>query len=166
MQSEYREPRLFIGGEWLAAGARDTLPVVNPATEETLGVVPVATPADLDRAIECAGVGFKVWRQTSALERARVLRRAADLLRERLESNSTTLTLEQGKPLGEARTEWSAAADFFDWYADEGRRAYGRVIPSRTPGTEVTVLKEPLGPVAAFSPWNLPASQAADFTIF
>jgi succinate-semialdehyde dehydrogenase / glutarate-semialdehyde dehydrogenase len=161
MSHHYGDLRLFIGGEWIAAGTRDTLPVINPASEETLAALPVATSADLDRAIECASAGFKVWRRISAYDRAAVLRRAAGFLRERLHSDAVLMTLEQGKPLSEARTELSAAADFFDWYAEEGRRAYGRIIPGRVPGPEVVALTEPVGPVAAFSPWNFPASQPA-----
>ncbi|MDO9218072.1 MAG: NAD-dependent succinate-semialdehyde dehydrogenase, partial [Lacisediminimonas sp.] len=111
----------------------------------------------LERAIESTKKGFKVWKNTSAYERAKILRKAAGLLRERSEAIATTLTMEQGKPLFEARYEVGSAADYFEWFAEEGRRSYGRVVPSRSTAVQQLVKKEPIGPVAAFSPWNFPA---------
>lgn len=141
----------------MATEDRDTSPVVNPATGEVIGHVPHARMADLERAIESTQRGFKVWKNTSAFERAKVLRKTASLLRERLELIVTKLTMEQGKPLFEARYEVGSAADYFEWFAEEGRRNYGRVIPSRNLAVQQLVKKEPIGPVAAFSPWNFPA---------
>ena len=154
----YDAPLLFIDGCWLPVDGRDTSPVINPATEEALGRLPHASPADLDRALEAARRGYALWRKTSAYDRARLLRRAAELVRERVEHIATLLTLEEGKVLAEARLEVLAAADNIDWCAEEGRRSYGRVIPPRADGSRYLVLREPIGPVAAFSPWNFPAT--------
>ncbi len=115
--------------------------------------------ADLDAALAAAKAGFAIWRDISAFERAKVLRRAGDLLRERLDRVASLMTREQGKPLAEARLEVLAAADTLDWFAEESRRAYGRVVPARAPNITNLVLKEPVGPVAAFSPWNFPLNQ-------
>ena len=151
------EPALFIGGEWIRAQARESLPLVNPATLQEIGRVPVATVADLDAALDVAARTARQWRDTSAYERSVILRRAAGLIRERVEQIASTLTREQGKTIAEARGEVLGAADTFDWFAEEGRRAYGRVIPPRNKGERWLVVKEPVGPVAAFSPWNFPA---------
>lgn len=157
----YPALHLFIAGEWIGADARPGEPVINPATGETLGELPHATPADLDRAVAAAADGFKRWRATPVMERVAVLRRAAALIRERIETDAVTLTLEQGKPLAQAKVELSSSADWFEWYAEEARRNYGRIVPGRTPGATLRVAKEPVGVVAAFTPWNFPASQAA-----
>lgn len=157
MQSEvYPELRLFIAGEWRSAGVRDRLPVMNPATDEVLGELPVATRADLDDALAAAAAGFREWRAVPAFDRARILYRAADLLRERAKYLGHVTTLEQGKPLTDSVAEAMACADIFDWFAEEGRRAYGRIVPSRFPGVRNLVVKDPVGPVAAFTPWNFP----------
>jgi succinate-semialdehyde dehydrogenase/glutarate-semialdehyde dehydrogenase len=160
MSAQYPKLQLFIGGEWVSEG-RSTMPVVNPATEEVLGQLPLATTADLDRALEAAAKGFKSWRAVAPQERGKILKRAADLLRERSEQIATIATMEQGKPVGEMRIEVGMAANIFEWYAEEGRRAYGRVLPQRAPGVRMTVLKEPVGPVAAFAPWNFPLGNPA-----
>jgi succinate-semialdehyde dehydrogenase / glutarate-semialdehyde dehydrogenase len=161
MAEEYPPLRLLIAGEWIGADGRQTLPVVDPATGETVGALPMATAADLDRAIDAAAAAFRPWRDTPVMERYAVLRRAAALMRERLEENARRLTREQGKPLVQSRTELAASADYFDWYAEEARRAYGRLIPTR-PGTVLlAATREAVGPVAAFAPWNFPASQVA-----
>jgi succinate-semialdehyde dehydrogenase / glutarate-semialdehyde dehydrogenase len=124
-----------------------------------IGTAAHAGVSDLDEALDASVRGFRTWRAVSALERYKVLRRAADLLRERVEPISHVLTLEQGKPLAEAKAEILLSAEVLEWAGEEGRRAYGRVIPSRTPGVFQTVIKEPVGPVAAFTPWNFPMSQ-------
>lgn len=157
----YPPLRLFIAGEWIGASARETIPVIDPATEETLGALPMANSADLDRAVSAAAAGFRIWRKTSAFERSAILRQAARLIRERVEEDAVVMTLEQGKPLAQSRAELNSCADFFDWYAEEGRRVYGRQIPARAQDATLTVTREPVGPVAAFSPWNFPASQMA-----
>lgn len=153
----YDELFLFIEGEWINGAGRDNSPVFNPATGGVIGRVPHARPQDLDRALQSADCGFEVWRRTPAYDRAKVLRRAAALLRERAEAIARQLTLEQGKALHEAQYEVASAADYFEWFAEEGRRVYGRTVPSRRPEVYQRVHKEPIGPVAAFAPWNFPA---------
>lgn len=157
MSAQYSEICLLIDGEWISANERTSSPVINPATGEVIGQVPHATRQDMQRAIESSEKGFKVWRNTSAYERAKILRKAAALLRERSESIATKLTMEQGKPIFEARYELGSSADYFEWFAEEGRRVYGRVVPSRSTAVQQLVKKEPIGPVAAFAPWNFPA---------
>ncbi|GAB7106041.1 NAD-dependent succinate-semialdehyde dehydrogenase [Streptomyces phaeofaciens JCM 4814] len=152
----YPAVRLHIAGEWCQGGTGRTAPIVNPATEEVIGEVPLATPADLDRALDAAAAGFEVWRATPVAERTAILHAAAGLLTERAAEVGRIMTLEQGKPLGEATAEARRVADTLRWHADDARRAYGRVIPS-APGTLLTVRREPVGPVAAFVPWNFPA---------
>ncbi|MGP1275631.1 MAG: aldehyde dehydrogenase family protein, partial [Caulobacterales bacterium] len=155
---EYPAPSLFIAGKWRGASDGNTIPVLNPATGETIADLPVATQADLDEALAAARAGFEVWRKTSAYDRAKVLRAAAALMRERARHIGAVTTTEQGKLLSESSAEAAACADIFDWYAEEARRAYGRIVPSKHPGVRHMVLKEPIGPVAAFSPWNFPTT--------
>ncbi|MEJ0071613.1 MAG: NAD-dependent succinate-semialdehyde dehydrogenase [Pseudomonadota bacterium] len=155
----YPNTSLFIDGAWSAAKAGRTIPVVNPASGEVIGTVAHAERADLDRALEAADKGFRSWRKVSAFDRSKVMRKAADLLRERADKIAPLLTLEQGKPQPEAKMEVLAAADVIDWFAEEARRAYGRVIPARAEGVYQLVIKEPVGPVAAFTPWNFPINQ-------
>jgi succinate-semialdehyde dehydrogenase / glutarate-semialdehyde dehydrogenase len=157
----YPELSLLIDGEWLPAGARRTVPVLNPATGETLGELPLATSADLDRALAAAQRAWPVWRATPPQERGRILRQAATLLRERREEIARIATLEEGKSIHETRIELTISAEIFEWYAEEGRRAYGRVLPQRTPGVRLTVVREPVGPVAGFAPWNFPLGNPA-----
>jgi succinate-semialdehyde dehydrogenase/glutarate-semialdehyde dehydrogenase len=155
----YPEVSLYIDGRWENAG-RETEPVLNPATGEAIGAVPHATRSDLDAALEAAAKGFQTWRKVSAYDRYKIMRKAADILRGRVDEIARIMTLEQGKPLIEAKGETAAAADVIDWFAEEGRRAYGRVIPARMEGVYQLVIKEPVGPVAAFTPWNFPINQA------
>ena len=133
--------------------------MLNPATEEAIGTVAHADSADLDEALEAAAKGFKVWRKVSPFDRCKIMRKAAEIMRERDDEIAPLLTMEQGKPLAEAKMEAMAAADVIDWFAEEGRRAYGRVIPARGAGVYQIVIKEPVGPVAAFTPWNFPINQ-------
>ena len=156
----YPNVLLHIGGEWTKAASGRTLDVVNPATEEVIGTAAHAGREDLDRALAAAEAGFAAWRRVSAHERAKLIRRAADLLRERAADIARIMTIEQGKPLAEARGETMAAADVIDWFAEEARRTYGRVIPARGEGIYQLVVKEPVGIVAAFTPWNFPINQA------
>ena len=158
MSSDRPDFSLFVAGEWLGRAGRDTIPVIDPGNEQVLGELPVATTADLDRAVESASKAFGAWRQQPAVARGAILRKAAALMRERQENSARLLSLEQGKPLAEARLELAAAADILEWAATECLRAYGRVIPARFPDSRQTVLKEPVGLVAAFSPWNFPAA--------
>lgn len=153
---QYPAPRLFIAGEWRGIEGRDTIPVVNPATEDVIAQLPVATIADLDEALEAAGKAFAQWRATSAYDRAAILHRAAQLMRERAVYIGHVSTVEQGKVLAESTAEAAASGDIFDWFAEEARRAYGRIVPSKQPGVRHNVLKEAIGPVAAFTPWNFP----------
>src|SRR3954453_17025679 len=155
----YSDVSLFIDGSWGPAAGGRTIAVVNPATGDKIGTVPHAATSDLDRALEAADKGFKTWRKVSAFDRSKVMRKAADLLRERSAAMSDLLTREQGKPLAEAKGEVLAGADVIDWFAEEARRAYGRVIPARAEGVYQLVIKEPVGPVAAFTPWNFPINQ-------
>ena len=153
---QYPEPKLFIGGEWLAAERRHRLPILNPANDEVIAELPVATTDDLDAALLAAKDAFPGWRATSAFDRAKILRKAADLMRERAAYIGHVSTLEQGKAIAESTAEAAASGDIFDWFGEEARRAYGRIIPSKHPGVRHNVFKEPIGPVAAFTPWNFP----------
>lgn len=155
---DYPAPTLFIAGVWRGASDGGTIPVVDPATGNTIADLPVATTADLDEALAAADAGFKQWRRVSAYDRAKILRSAAQLMRERAPLIGAISTREQGKLLAESTAEAFACADIFDWYAEEARRAYGRIIPSKHPGVRHLVTHEPIGPVAAFSPWNFPTT--------
>ena len=156
----YPDVSLFIDGGWAAAAAGRTLTVLNPATGDALGTLAHAERADLDRALAAAAKGFAVWRKISAYERSKIMRKAANLLRDRADDVARLMTQEQGKPLAEAKGETMAGADVIDWFAEEARRAYGRVIPARADGVYQLVIKEPVGVVAAFTPWNFPINQA------
>ncbi|HEY4863149.1 MAG TPA: NAD-dependent succinate-semialdehyde dehydrogenase [Xanthobacteraceae bacterium] len=153
----YTELGLFIGGKWTNGANRKSEPVINPANEKSLADLPHASKGDLDEAVEAAKKGFEVWRKTSAWDRGRVMRKAADLMRERAPNIAKILTQEQGKTIAEATGEVLAAADVIEWMGEEGKRAYGRIIPSRLPGTRQMVMQEPVGICAAFTPWNFPA---------
>ena len=161
LRTRYTELNLLIGGEWVTGGGREVLPVINPATEEVLGELPLATRADLDQALCAARDAYPAWRAMPPHERGRILKRAAALLRERADHIARIATMEEGKTLAEARIEAGMAAEIFEWYAEEGRRAYGRVLPQRASGVRMTVLKEPVGPVAGFAPWNFPLGNPA-----
>lgn len=152
----YTDLALYIAGEWKSGDGRKTEDVVNPATEKPLGQLPHAGASDLDQALAAAAKGFKVWRATSAYERAKVLRKAANLVRERAETIARIMTQEQGKIIAEARAEVLATADIIEWYAEEGRRAYGRIVPGRVKGVRQLVVQEPVGVCVAFTPWNFP----------
>src|SRR5215469_16692231 len=153
----YPSIELYIDGHWKK---RDGQPVLNPADESVLGTVSAATIADLDDAIAAAERGFRVWRKTSPAKRTQIILKAASLIRERVNEMAVAMTLEQGKPIEQARLEILRGCDIIEWDATEGLRLYGRVIPSE-PGMRHTVLRQPIGPVAAFSPWNFPMSSPA-----
>ncbi len=155
----YPNVQLFIDGKWRPAASGRTIPVLNPATEENVGTVAHADRSDLDEALAAAEKGFKAWRVVSPLERSKVMRKAAGLIRERADMIATLMTMEQGKVLAEARIETLSAADTTEWFAEEGRRTYGRLIPARVPGVYQMAIKDPVGPVAAFTPWNFPINQ-------
>ena len=156
----YPNTQLLIDGQWQDAADGRTLPVLNPATGAEIGRVAHAGIADLDRALAAAQKGFEAWRDVPAIERGRIMRRAAGLMRERADGIAAILTQENGKPLAEAKIETMAAADIIEWFADEGMRVYGRIVPSRNPAVRQLVIKDPVGPVAAFTPWNFPINQA------
>lgn len=152
----YPAVQFLINGVW-RDGEGHGEPVLNPATGAPLGDCPFATEAVLDEALAAAETAFRTWRKTIPVERARIMRKTADLIRERIEQIAPVLTLEQGKPLAESRIELTYAADIVEWYGEECKRAYGRIIPSRNPAVRQLVTHEPVGVVAAFSPWNFPA---------
>ncbi len=157
--NDYPTIQLYIDGHWRQGAGARSLPVHNPATGTVMGQVACAETLDLEEVAAAAERGFAVWKRISAFERYKTMRKAAQLLRERVEHVARLLTLEQGKPLAEARIEILAGADTIDWFAEEGRRAYGRVIPARQHDVYQLVVKEPVGPVAAFTPWNFPINQ-------
>ncbi|ESR27025.1 NAD-dependent succinate-semialdehyde dehydrogenase [Lutibaculum baratangense] len=159
MTHSYPETLLLIDGEWRPAASGKTIPVVNPATEEVIGKVAWAEKADLDAALEAVAKGFRVWSQTSAYERAKTMRKAAGLLRERADEIAAVMTLEQGKPVAEAMMETMAGADIIEWFAGEAQRVYGQIIAPRAGGVTQLAMKQPVGPVAAFTPWNFPINQ-------
>jgi succinate-semialdehyde dehydrogenase/glutarate-semialdehyde dehydrogenase len=153
----YHDLNLFIGGEWRAASGKATRNVTDPATEEALGTIAMATEGDVDAALAAAQSGFATWRRVGTWDRAALLRKAADLIRERVEMIATLMSLETGKPIAEARGETNAAADQFEWYAEETKRIYGQIIEGRTGDSRLSVIYQPVGVVAAFSAWNFPA---------
>jgi succinate-semialdehyde dehydrogenase/glutarate-semialdehyde dehydrogenase len=155
----YPDVQLLIDNVWRPASSGLRSPVHNPATGQQIGSFAHAGEVDIGLVLEASARGFEVWKKVSAFERCKLMRQAASLLRERVETIATLLTIEQGKPIVEARTETLACADLIDWFAEEGRRAYGRIIPPRGPAIRQSVTKEPVGPVAAFTPWNFPISQ-------
>lgn len=152
----YTSLGLFIDGRLHDAGDRDVQPVVNPATGDPIGELPLANEADLDEALDAAARGFETWRMTAPDTRAVTMRKAASLLRERASAIAGLLTAENGKPLGEAHWEVGFAADVLEWYAEEARRIYGRLLPTGDPAVRRTVSKQPVGVVAGFAPWNVP----------
>ncbi len=152
----YTDLALFIDGQWLNGKGRKGEDVINPATAKPLAYLPHASTADLDAALAAAAKGFAQWKATSAYDRSKLMRKAADLLRERCDHVSKVMVQEQGKAYPEARAEVLTSADIIDWYAEEGRRAYGRIVPGRQPGVRQLVTQEPVGVVAAFTPWNFP----------
>lgn len=152
----YRAPRLLIDGEWRRGQSGQVLTVTNPADGQPLDTLCLAAPRDLEDALAASARGFEAWRVVPAHERCARLERGVARMRERQEDIATLLTLEQGKPLAEARMECAMAADLVKWYAEEARRIHGRIIPARLPDSRMDVLKAPVGPVAAFSPWNFP----------
>ena len=156
----YPNTQLFIDGKWLDAADGKTLAVFNPATGKEIGRVAHASKVDLDKALAAAQKGFETWRDMTAAARSQVMRKAAGLMRERAEAIGRLITQEQGKPLAEGKGEAMAAADIIEWFAEEGFRIYGRIVPSRfNLATRQMVLKDPVGPVAAFTPWNFPINQ-------
>ncbi len=153
--TQYPALHMIIDGEKVSGGGRRTFDVVNPVTGETLAELPLAEAADLDRALEVAHRGFKIWRKSTSQERAAVLTGAARLMMERADDMARIATMEQGKPFHEAKIELMMNVGLFNFYAGECSRIYGRELV-RPEGTRSTVRWEPVGPVAAFAPWNFP----------
>lgn len=156
----YPDTSLFIDGTWQDAADGRTLAVQNPATGAEIGRVAHAGKADLDRALAAAQRGFEIWRDYTPAARSKIMRKAAALMRERAEDIAAMMTQEQGKPLAEAKGEAMAAGDIIEWFAEEGFRVYGRLVPHRSDiAIRQMVIKDPVGPVAAFTPWNFPINQ-------
>jgi succinate-semialdehyde dehydrogenase/glutarate-semialdehyde dehydrogenase len=149
-------PRAFIAGDWVDAASGTTYQVLNPATREPLGTVPAMGVTETRRAIEAAAQAFPAWAARTAKERAVILRRWYELLMANLEDLATLMTAEQGKPLAEAKGEIAYAASFIEWFAEEGKRLYGDVIPGHQADKRILVLRQPVGVVAAITPWNFP----------
>jgi len=156
----YEDLSLYIDGQFIKGAGRVEQDVLNPATNEVIGKLPHATRDDLDLALASAQRAFESWRRVSPLEKSKVLRRVGELARERASDIGRNMTLDQGKPLAEAAGEVIFCAEHAEWHAEEARRIYGRVIPSRTEGVRQLVLREPIGVCAGFSPWNFPFNQA------
>lgn len=156
----YTDLNLYIDGEFTKGTSGVGEDVLNPATDMTLSHLPHAKKEEMDRALAAADRAFKEWRKTPAVERSKILRKAAELLRERSDRIAEVLTLEQGKIKAEAKVELMACAEVIEWFAEEGRRAYGRIIPARADGVRQMVIMEPIGVVAGFAPWNFPVMQA------
>ncbi|MBI1203861.1 MAG: aldehyde dehydrogenase family protein [Rhodopseudomonas sp.] len=152
----YTDLKLFIDGKWLGVEGRNSEDVINPANGKVLARLPHAGKADLDAALAAAQKAFPAWKATSAYDRAKIMRKAADLLRERYDHVAKVQTQEQGKSYAESRAEVMTSADIIDWYAEEGRRSYGRIVPGRVAGIRQLVTQEPVGVAAAFTPWNFP----------
>lgn len=157
--TDYPNTQLLIDGEWRGGAEGRTIDVLDPATDEVIGTVAHATKVDLDAALKSAKLGFATWSKVSAYERAKIMRKAADNLRANADAIARMMTFEQGKPLAEAKGETLAGADVIDWFAEEARRTYGQIIPARAPGVMQMAIKLPIGPVAAFTPWNFPINQ-------
>jgi succinate-semialdehyde dehydrogenase/glutarate-semialdehyde dehydrogenase len=147
--------KLFINGSWRTGEGRDSFPVVNPVTGDNIAELPLATEADLDEALETAKRTYPEWRSTPVDKRSAILHKTAKILKDRADEIARTMTQEQGKPLAESKGEVFGAASLFDWYAEEIKRNYGRVLV-RPPGQLSRVMHEPVGPVATFTPWNFP----------
>lgn len=160
MQPSLTHTQLLVNGRWTESSSGRRLDVLNPATGAQVGTVAYADESDLAQLADAATTGFRAWRRVPALERATTMRRAAALLRERADHIARLMTLEQGKPLAESRAEVMSGADTIEWFAEEGRRCYGRVVAPRNLAVQQLVFKEPVGPVAAFTPWNFPINQA------
>ena len=148
--------QMFIGGKWCNADNGQTQEVINPATEEAVAEIAYGGRAETKRAIESAQNAMKTWMKQTAYDRAKVLKKTADIMRDKADDIAKVLTLEQGKPLPESKAEILHSADTFEWFAEEGKRAYGMVIPNSMPGKRHMTLKHPVGVVGAISPWNFP----------
>src|SRR5437764_2997499 len=150
--------KMYIDGTWVAADSGRTLDVINPATEETIAPVAYGGRAETKRAIEAAHRALPAWMKTTPYDRAKVLKKTGDLMRDRADAIARTMTMEQGKTVAEAKAEVLHSADTFEWFAEEGKRAYGQIIPPAVAGKRHMTIKHPVGVVAAISPWNFPVT--------
>ncbi len=153
-----RDEQLLIGGEWREATGGDRFDVTSPATGEIVGSVPNGAAEDVRAAVDAADAALVPWRTTTALQRARLLRRSAEVIRERVDEIGTIMTLEQGKPLAEAKGEVEYAASFMEWFAGEAERTYGQIVPPMNAANRILVLRQGIGVAAAITPWNFPAA--------
>ena len=156
-----KDPKLFrqqcyINGAWIDADSHRTIEVENPATQEVLGTVPNLGAAETRRAIEAANAAWPAWRKKTAKERANLLRKWFNLIMENQDDLAMLMTAEQGKPLAESKGEVAYGASFVEWFAEEAKRVYGDTIPQHQPDKRIVVIKEPIGVVAAITPWNFP----------
>src|SRR5271167_4178875 len=152
------QTKLYIDGKWCGSDGGKTLSVINPADESVVAEVAYAVGGEANRAIEAAARSFPEWRALSVYDRAKILKKTAELMRDRADQVARTLTQEQGKPLAEARLEVLHAADTFEWFAEEGKRAYGRIIPPTNVAKRYYAIKHPVGVVGTITPWNFPAA--------
>jgi len=150
--------QVYIAGAWVDADNRETVPVINPANGQQIGTVPMCGTEETVRAIAAAEVAQKAWAKVPAKERSAILRKLNDLMLANVDDLALIMTTEQGKPLAEAKGEIAYAAGFIEWFAEEGKRAYGEVIPSHAADKRIVVLKQPIGVCAAITPWNFPAA--------
>src|SRR5438477_13203068 len=148
--------KMYIDGQWAAAQDGKTVGIINPASEEVIVEMAFGSRADVKRAIESASKAMVSWMKLTPYDRAKVLKKTADLMRERADAIAKILTMEQGKPLAESKAEILHSADTFEWFAEEGKRAYGQLIPNHIPGKRHVTIKHPVGVVGAISPWNFP----------
>ncbi|MCL2656240.1 MAG: NAD-dependent succinate-semialdehyde dehydrogenase [Betaproteobacteria bacterium] len=160
---ELKDPSLlkqacYINGQWVKADSGDSVPVTNPADNSVIATIPYCGAAETERAVQAADTAFATWRETTAAERARILRRWFDLMVANTDDLAKIMTAEQGKPLAEAKGEIAYAAAYVEWFAEEARRAYGDIIPSPLRDRQIVVTKEPVGVCAAITPWNFPAA--------
>ena len=151
----------FYDGNWHQSANKETYEVINPATEEVIGKASKATPLDVDKALKSAEKGLEIWKKTAPWQRSYIIRRIADRMREKQDVLAKWMTLEVGKPLAEAKGEINGAADIFEWNAEETKRIFGQTVESRFEDTRVHVYYQPVGVVAALSPWNFPAVLSA-----
>ena len=151
----------FIDGKWQASANKETYDVINPATEEIIGKASKASPTDVDKALKSAEKGFQVWKKIKPWERSKIIRKIADEIRKKSKIFAKWMTLETGKTLAEGEAEASAAADIFEWNAEETKRIYGQSLQSRFDNTKIQIIYQPVGVVAALSPWNFPMVLAA-----
>src|SRR5690606_22751761 len=155
----YQNTQVYIAGQWRDTIQQQTLAVINPANEKVIGQVAKASLDDVEDAVQAAQSGFEIWKNTPAQQRAKIMQKAAFLLRERAAHIAELMSLEQGKPLKQAKMEVLSAADIIEWFSGEAIRSYGQVIPSRQTNVQSYTIKTPVGIVAAFTPWNFPINQ-------